>query len=83
MKTLQAEKDLSCSSELKSVESSDGAIINCNYELCVKVVNKYIIQSSSSSIVTHRRDSMLRRMSLGDGNSEYIGSEKELRVVAA
>jgi hypothetical protein len=34
-------------SELKSVEISDGAIIKCNYELCVQVVNKSNIQSKT------------------------------------
>jgi hypothetical protein len=34
------------------VEISDGARIKCNYELCVKVVNKSNIQSTTSSRVT-------------------------------
>jgi hypothetical protein len=33
------------------VEISDGAIIKCNYELCVKVVNKSNIQSKTQSRV--------------------------------
>jgi hypothetical protein len=38
------------------MEIGDGAIIKCNYELCVKVVNKSIIQSTTTSIVTNTRD---------------------------
>jgi hypothetical protein len=34
-----------CSSDLQSVEISNGAVINCKYESCAKVVNKSNIQS--------------------------------------
>jgi hypothetical protein len=42
-------KDLAC--DLRSVEMGDGAIINCSYESCVKVVNKSNMQSQTTPIV--------------------------------
>jgi hypothetical protein len=47
-----------CSSDLLSVEISDGAVIKCNYESCVNVVNKPNIQSETPSRVTHTRDNI-------------------------
>jgi hypothetical protein len=43
-----------CASDL----FSDGVIIKCNYELCVKVVHKSNIQSKTQSRVTHMRDNI-------------------------
>jgi hypothetical protein len=50
VKTLRAGKDLAC--DLESVEISSGAIIKCNYEFCVKMVNKANIHFKTPSIVT-------------------------------
>jgi hypothetical protein len=47
-----------CNSDLKSAEISDGAVINCNYELCVKVVNKSNIQSKTPSRISLTRDNI-------------------------
>jgi hypothetical protein len=44
-----------CPSDLKSVEIIDGAVIKCNYEFCVKVVNKSNNQSKTPSRVTQTR----------------------------
>jgi hypothetical protein len=40
-----------CSSELQIVDSSDGAIIKCSYEWCVKVTNKFNFDSKPPSRV--------------------------------
>jgi hypothetical protein len=42
-----------CDTDLYSMKISDGAIIGCSYELCVKVINKSNIQSKTPSRVTH------------------------------
>jgi hypothetical protein len=43
---------------LVCVKISDGAIIKCNYEVCVKMVNKSNIQSKPQSRVTLTRENM-------------------------
>jgi hypothetical protein len=49
-----------CYSDLRSVEISGGAIIERNYELCGKVVNKSNIKSKTPSRVTLRlRDNIV------------------------
>jgi hypothetical protein len=44
------------------VKISDGAIIKCNYELCVKVVNKSNIKPVTPSVVTLIQVIILRRV---------------------
>jgi hypothetical protein len=56
VKTLQAGKDLMC--DLQSVKISDGAIIKCNYGLCVELVNKSNIQTKTPSRVTQNCDNI-------------------------
>jgi hypothetical protein len=50
VKTLWAGKDVA--SDLGIMEINGGAIIKCSYESCVKVLNKFNIQSQNPSIVT-------------------------------
>jgi hypothetical protein len=47
-----------CCSDLLSVEISDGAVINCSDESCVKVVNKYNLQSQTPRRVTLTNDNI-------------------------
>jgi hypothetical protein len=44
------------------VEIGDGAIIKCNYEVCVKVVNKSNIKSETSSIFNLNRDTIISNL---------------------
>jgi hypothetical protein len=59
VKTLQAGKDLACALVIYKVEISDGTIIKCNYELCVKVVNESNIQSKTPPRVTQNCDNII------------------------
>jgi hypothetical protein len=43
------------------VEIIDGAIIKCNYELCVKVANKSNVQSETPSRVIQTRESIFSK----------------------
>jgi hypothetical protein len=41
------------------MEISDGTIINCNHEWCLKMINKFNLQSQTPSTVAHERDSIV------------------------
>jgi hypothetical protein len=59
-----------CSSDLLNcVELSDGALIKCRHELCVKVVNKFNIQSKTPSRVTYTRDNIFEFADMNQGDS--------------
>jgi hypothetical protein len=67
------------------VEISDGAIIKCNHESGVKVVNKSSLQTKAPSTVTPTRDNMVFMVTrICDGSSENkiipVQSVEALRV---
>jgi hypothetical protein len=81
LKTLQAGKDLVSALVICELEISDGAIIKCNYKLCVKVVNKSNIQSKTPSRVTHTCDNLCQKWESKEPTSVEMESVAVLEAV--